>query len=392
MWVKFRHKVFHFFFRRPVYLLFRIKYGFRAKKYKLPKGPHLILFNHVSNFDPIFVGVSLTRPVYYIANEDLFNIPFWSKVLNYLVAPIPKQKSMRDTTTIRTSLKVIKEGGNIGVAPEGNRNYSGTLNHIDMAIVKFAKLLKVPVVLYTISGAFGVNPRFAVDIRKGKQFGKVAKIISVEEVKAMSNEELLDLIYQVLDVDDSTLGLDYKGKNLAEHLESVFYVCPVCNDFHTIYSKVNEIGCHNCDFKAEYTTKLLFETNDERFKFKNIKEYYRFQDDYIRQYDFKSLSYEDNEIMILEANANEKRKELFKGKLLINKDKLVISNELEHKEFLLSEISSLAVVYHNTIIVNLESEKYHLVGSPKFNALKYIHLFTLLKAEEKGESYEFLGI
>ncbi len=390
MWVKFRHKVFHFFFRRIAYLVFRFKYGFRAKKYKLPKGPHLILFNHVSNFDPIFVGTTFTRPTYFIANEDLFNIPFWSKIINYLVAPIPKQKSVRDSTAIRTSMKVVKEGGMIGVAPEGNRNYSGTLNHIDISTAKFAKLLKVPVVLYTISGAFGVNPRFAVDIRKGKIFGKVAKILTVEEVKNYSNEELLEIFYDVLNVDDSKLDLEYKGKNLAEHLESVFYICPICENFHTIYSKGDEMGCSNCGFKANYTTKLLFDSFDERFKFPNIKSYYSFQDNYIRNYDFKLLSYQDEDIELMEAK--QRRKSLFKGTLKIDKEKLTIQGEEQTKSFKLKEILSLAIVYHNTIIINLEDNKYHLVGNSKFNALKYVQLFTLLKALEKGESYEFLGI
>lgn len=152
MWVKFRHKLFHFLFRLPIYIGIRIKYRFKTKKYKLPKGSHLILFNHPSNLDPLYTGLTFTRPTYFIANEDLFSLGFTSKVLNHLVAPIPKQKSMRDTSTIRTSLKVVKEGGNIGVAPEGNRTYSGDLNYIDPSIVKFAKLLKVPVVLFTIKG------------------------------------------------------------------------------------------------------------------------------------------------------------------------------------------------------------------------------------------------
>lgn len=392
MWIKFRHKVFHFFFRRVVYLVFRLKYGFHTKKYKLPKGPHLILFNHVSNFDPIFVGTTFNRPVYFIANEDLFNIPFWSKVLNYLVAPIPKQKSVKDTSTIRTSLKVVKEGGSIGVAPEGNRNYSGTLNYIDIATAKFAKLLKVPVVLYTISGAFGVNPRFSVNIRKGKMFGKVAKIISAEEVANYSSEELLEIFIETLNIDDSELGLDYKGKNLAEELESVFYICPVCKEFHTIYSKGDEIGCANCHFKANYTTKLLFESFDERFNFKNIKEYYQFQDNFIKNYDFEFLTYLDENIILMEAKPHEKRKELFKGTLTLNNKQLIVKSLEEEKVFNIEEIASLAVLYHNTIIINLENEKYHLVGNAKFNALKYIHLFTLLKAALKGESYEFLGI
>jgi len=392
MWVKRRHKIFHKLARRIAYCIFRLKYRFRSKLYKLPKEPHLILFNHVSNLDPVFVGLSFTRPTYFIANEDLFNIPYVSKILNYLVAPIPKQKSVRDSSAIRTSLKIIKEGGNIGVAPEGNRTYSGSLGFIDIAISKFAKLLKVPVVLYSIKGGFGVNPRFSIDIRKGKIFGKVERILTVEEVKTLSNEELLEVIKTTLTVDDSKLDLPYKGKKRAEELESVFYLCPVCQQFHTIYSKGNYFGCGNCGYQVEYTEKLLFESDDDCFKFKTIKEYYQFQIEYLKKYPYQGLTYSDDNIVLVKAFMHQKREKLLKGRLSLNKERLLIDGVDGKREFLLEEIVSLAIVYHNTLIVNLRDEKYHLQGDSKFNALKYLHLYTLIKNETKGEEDEFLGI
>lgn len=391
MWVKFRHKLFHVIFRPLVYIIFRIKYGFRTKKRKL-KGPHLILFNHPSNFDPIYVGASFNKPTYFIANEDLLNIPYVSKILKYLVAPIPKQKSMKDTSTIRASVKVIKEGGNIGVSPEGNRTYSGKLNHIDMSTVKFIKLLKVPVVLYTIKGGFGLNPRFSTVMRKGKVFGEVARVLTLDEVNNLSLDELYKIIIETLDVDDTKLGLEYKGKNLAEYMESVFYICPVCNKMHTMRSERNHIYCDHCKMSAEYTSKLLFKTNDVRFKFKNVREYYEFQDRYILKQDIDKLSYSDNEITIYDANKGRKRTALFTGRLTLDKDSLKIKDDENVKEIKISEILAMSILYHNTIIVNIDNYKYHITGDERFNALKYLHLFTLLKSKKQGVENAFLGI
>lgn len=392
MWVKFRHKIFFKLFRGLVYFYLKVKYHFQTKRYKLPKGPHLILFNHPTNMDPVFAGVAVNRPTYFIANEDLFNIPYVSKILNYLVAPIPKQKSVKDLSTIRTSLRVVKEGGNIGVSPEGNRTYSGKLNHIDKSITKFMKLLKIPVVLYTIQGGFGVNPRFAIKLRKGKIFGKIARIISVEEVKNLSEEELYNIVINTLDVDDTKLGLKYKGEALAEYLESAFYICPVCNEFHTLRSEGNHIYCKNCKMSAEYTENLTFESKDERFKIKTTRELADFQDEFIRNLDYENLKYVDHEITLYKTSKGKKREAIFTGTLSLDKNRLMLKGESEELVLNLDDIISIAILYHNTIIINLLDEKYHLAGSVRFNALKYLHLFTRLKSKKQGENNAFLGI
>jgi 1-acyl-sn-glycerol-3-phosphate acyltransferase len=386
MWVKFRHKAFHTLFRPLVYLYAKIKYGFKTKKQKL-KGPHLILFNHPSNLDPLFVGVSFNKPTYFIANDDLFNIPIVSKILNFIVAPIPKQKSMKDTSTIRTAIKVIKEGGNIGVSPEGSRTYSGKLNPIDVATIKFMKMLKVPVVLYTIKGGFGKNPRFAKTIRKGKVVGEVARILSKEVVSNLSLEELLNIVNKTLDVDDTKLGKEFKGDSLAEYMESVFYVCPVCKKLHTIRSEGNFIHCSHCNMSAEYTPQLLFKTEDTRFKFKTTREYYEFQDDFMLNYpDIDSLSHSDEGVVLYDANRGRKRAEIFTGTLSFDKNSLIIKNENDSLEIKITDILAMSILYHNTLIVNINEFKYHLCGDYRFNALKYVHLYNLIKIKEQGDN------
>lgn len=384
MWVKKRHKVFHFFFRWIVYLYCKIKYKFKSKIYRLSKEPHLIIFNHPSNFDPIFVGASFSRPTYFIANEDLFTIPYVSKILNFLVAPIPKQKSVRDLSTIRTSLKIVKEGGNIGVAPEGSRTYSGKLNYIDPSIVKFIQLLKVPVIMYVIEGGFGANPRFDNKLRKGRITAEVKRVLSKEEVLSLSGEEIYEIILNTLEVDDSNLGREYKTKNQAEYMESVFYLCPNCKKFHTIKSEGNNIVCRNCGLEAEYLPNLKFASIDNKFPFSTTKEYYEFQSEYIANYEIEKLKFIDYNVSIYDAAKKRKRELLYIGTLEFDNEKFIIRNEESENIFYHEDIVSVAILYHNTLIINLDDIKYHLVGDERFNAYKYVQIFDLLRSKKKG--------
>ena len=109
MWMKKRHKVVFTVLKYQFKLFFKVKYNFKPIKYKLEKKPYLILSNHLGILDPFFVAASFSRPVYYIATADLFSTKY-GKIINYLVAPIPKNKNVKELGPIKDCVKIVKEG------------------------------------------------------------------------------------------------------------------------------------------------------------------------------------------------------------------------------------------------------------------------------------------
>jgi 1-acyl-sn-glycerol-3-phosphate acyltransferase len=128
--------------------------------------------------DPFFLALSFKFPVYYFASDDIFNIPVASPIIRYLVAPIPKSKSVADLQSVRDGLQILREGGCVGVFPEGNRTLSGKLWPIEKGIAKFVKLSKVPLILYNIKGGYGSDPRWGTKVRRGKMTGEVVRVVS----------------------------------------------------------------------------------------------------------------------------------------------------------------------------------------------------------------------
>lgn len=390
MWTKFRHKLAFATLKPLLRIYLRIKYGYRVKKYRLEKGPYLLLFNHSTNLDPLMMSLSFKGPVYFMTNDDLFNIPVISRFINYIAAPIPKAKAIKDISAVKNCIRVAREGGKIGISPEGNRTYSGNLNHIDKAIVKLIKLLKIPVVLYNIIGGFGVNPRFSRKLRKGKVTGEVRRILSAEEVKSLSDVEIYAILLEALAVKDDQTDNKYKGRALAENLESAFYVCPVCQSLETIDSKGDFFGCKACGFKARYTENLKIEPLDSRFKFSTVGEYYRYQETFIRNAEVMEITFRSQDITLKEIVHN-RRNKLIEGNLSFNYQEMVIANEDEIRIDYQS-IRSLAIVYQNTLIINTEDNTYQVNGKASFNALKYVHLFNQIKNFNEGVKDGFLGI
>lgn len=92
---------------------------------KLPKkGAAIIVSNHVSNWDPIVVGISFKRPIYFMAKAELFENKFSSCFFNWLNA-FPVKRGSADRSAIRKAISILEEGKVVGIFPEGTRNRTG---------------------------------------------------------------------------------------------------------------------------------------------------------------------------------------------------------------------------------------------------------------------------
>ena len=73
-WRKFRHKFILELVRYPLKLYCRLAYGVKFEEFKQQGNrPYLIIMNHQTAFDQFFVSMIFSRPIYYIASEDLFS-------------------------------------------------------------------------------------------------------------------------------------------------------------------------------------------------------------------------------------------------------------------------------------------------------------------------------
>jgi 1-acyl-sn-glycerol-3-phosphate acyltransferase len=85
----------------------------------LPTGTGYILAsNHISHFDPPFLGSRLRRYVDWMAMEELFRNRTSAVLMEWLCA-FSVRRDGTDRTGIRTAVNRLKEGRIVGVFPEG---------------------------------------------------------------------------------------------------------------------------------------------------------------------------------------------------------------------------------------------------------------------------------
>ncbi|MGX1193218.1 1-acyl-sn-glycerol-3-phosphate acyltransferase [Metabacillus sp. SLBN-84] len=104
--------------------LYRIE--IHGKEHFPKDGAVLLCSNHIDNLDPPTVGICAPRQVHFMAKEELFQVPVLGGIVRK-VGSFPVKRGMSDREAIRKGLNVLKDGGVLGLFPEGTRSKDGKL-------------------------------------------------------------------------------------------------------------------------------------------------------------------------------------------------------------------------------------------------------------------------
>lgn len=397
-WVKPRHNFIFHILKFVIWFFVKIAYGYKYEKFKIRKGEkYIILSNHQATLDPVFVAMSFNKMPYFVTSDMLLHIKYASWWLKFCFNIIPKSKGKSDFGTVKTMLQVLKENGSVGIFPEGNRTFSGEICDIPVAISKFVKSAKVPVVLYNLCGGYGVEPRWSNKKRKGKFFGKIKRVVSVEELQNMSIEEVQQMIISELNHQELPTEHIYKSKQKAEKIERVLYACPECGSISNLHSEGNLFKCDKCNSIWEYTEKLEIKKDGNIYKYKNVLEWYKYQLDLVRNtnYEVDNILFEDNNVVLEHSLESAKKELLDQGKVLLMPNKLIFVGK-EETIFELDQLEGVAVAGKQQVIFRKDSILYTIENNKElrndFNAVKYITTINYIQSQNKEEKHEFFGI
>ena len=373
------------------------KYGITVEKYKkTDKTPYLILYNHQTGFDQFFVGMAFREHLYYVASEDIFSMGFLSKLIKFLVAPIPIKKQTNDPRAVINCIKVAKEGGSIAIAPEGNRTFSGKTEYIKPSITALAKHLGLPIAFFRIEGGYGVQPRWSDVVRRGSMKAYVSRVMYPEEYKKLTDDELYDVICRELYNDETEISDEYRHGELAQYLERAVYVCPDCglSEFH---SEGDVIECLRCKKKVRYLPTKELSGIGSDFPFRFVKDWYEYQADYVNSLDLNSLSGDPlytETVSFSKVELYKKKSVIFKkAALSLFKDKITVTGDGEALEFPFDDLSAVTVLGKNKINLYRGTEVYQIADNERLCALKYVNFYYRHKNIKKGdENVRFLGL
>ena len=228
-------------------LLMRGLLNYRAEPAPKTEGPCLILSNHVTDFDPILVGLSFPEHMYYVAGENVMRMGLLSKVVTRYASVIQRIKGTTDAEAALQILRTLRKGRNVCMFAEGNRTFTGETLPIAPATAKLVKMSRSTLVTYRLTGGYLTTPRWSTHRRRGRMSGKAVGVYGPEQIKQMSEGEILDLLkrdlYENAYETQEKAPVAFRGKALAETLETALYLCPKCRRIDTLHSAGDRFYC-----------------------------------------------------------------------------------------------------------------------------------------------------
>ena len=361
--------------------------GYKCKRQRGPEAPSIIIANHNSNLDPALVGVAFSRHIYFVASEHAFRNGFASKLMTFVFNPIAINKSHADIFAIKEMLRRLKAGANVCLFAEGDRSYNGMTGKIAPSTAKLVKASGAGLITFRIEGGYFTTPRWARKKRGGRMSGTVVSRYTAAEVKEMTEQQIMAVIerdtYENAYERQRENPIRYKGKNLAESIETAIYLCPACKKIGGIKSKGDRFYC-KCGLEAVYTETGFLEGKD--LPFSTIAEWDAWQAEQLAENieeagDAPICSDEAQKLFrVRTAASNEPEGE---GAMFIDKERFHCAG----KSFPLMQIARFTVVGRMTLQFALtDGTSYEVKSAVPRSAVKYKEIFRIINEKRSGRA------
>lgn len=271
---------------RLYYFLFGIRIRRVNRCGGQPEKPSIILCNHGSFVDFLYAESLLikSRPHYAVAR-----LYFYHRHLGWLLRKLgcfPKSMFALDIESTKNCLRVLQKGEILAMMPEARLSTVGRFEDIQESTYSFLKKAKVPVYTVKLQGDYFADPKWGKGLRRGALVeAELDVLFTAEQIQSLSVEQIQKAVEERLSYDEFTWlegrpNIRYRHKKLAEGLENILTLCPLCGKKHTIITKGREIFCSHCGKLTELNDRYGFTDN---FCFPNFAQWYLWQKDVLRQ-------------------------------------------------------------------------------------------------------------
>ena len=350
------------------------------------EGPLLVLANHNTDWDPLLLSLAFPKYMSFVASEHIFRWGFLAKVIIFLVAPIARMKGKTAGDTALTMIRRLRAGINVAMFAEGNRSFNGLTGDILPATGKLVRSSGASLVTFRLDGGYFTSPRWAGKrLRRGKMTGKIVRIYSPAELKAMSVDEINAVIRRDLFVDayaeQRSAMVPFSGKNLAEHLETVLCRCPKCGALDTLHSEGNTLSC-SCGFSVRYNRFGFFEGEDAPFD--NLTDWDAAQTEALLAAipTDGTCIFTDTEMHLRAVTADHESTDLGTGDMTLYTDRLECCGQV----FPLSDLGGFALRGAQTVNFSCGTHNYEITSEKVRCTRKYMLVIQHLLANAPAKS------
>ena len=199
----------HDFFYSLLWVIFHRsltrRFNYKFDKIEITDTPYIVVSNHLTNWDPILIGLRFRKPMYYVASDHILRKGL-GKFLQYAISPISRVKTANETQTVISIFRRLKENCNICIFAEGSTSFDGETGEIQPSIGKLVKRAGVCLITYKFTGAYFTFPRWARFFRRGEMHGRLVQMYSPGKIASMTEDEIYKSIIKDIHVNAYETG------------------------------------------------------------------------------------------------------------------------------------------------------------------------------------------
>ena len=206
--------------------------------------PALVISNHSSLWDPLFLSLAVGRAVNFLATE----LAFAGGPMGWLhrsFGAVPKRKFTADPRAILRLRRWRDLGGSIGLFPEGERTWDGRPLPVLPGVEKLVRVMDLPVVIVRVYNGWRQWPRWATTMRRGRVH------VETDPPRRFTDRDSPESIRRYIeerirvDAEDSPRW-PVRGRRLAAGIGNVLFACPACLRLDAIDERGDTAACRSC--------------------------------------------------------------------------------------------------------------------------------------------------
>lgn len=257
-------------------------------------GPAIVLCNHGSFMDFIYAAALIRKSKPHFVVARLY---FYHSVLGCLlrkVGAFPKSMFAMDMENAKNCLTVLRNREILAMMPEARLSTTGRFEDIQSNTYSFLKKAGVDVYAIQIGGDYLADPKWGKGFRRGARVeAELDLLFTAQQVQEMTLEQLKQGVEQRLSYDEfqwlrQRPRIRYRSVRIAEGMENVLTLCPVCNRKHTLRAKKNKLFCEHCGYITSVDDRYQF---DKGFRFADLRQWYDWQKEVLQQEIVKNSGY-----------------------------------------------------------------------------------------------------
>lgn len=376
-----RHKFAYGLILPPVKLLLKLKFGYKYEKPRNLPDNYIVLSNHTTDYDALFLAAGFKKHMYFVGSEHVSRWKFFAP-LKYFFDPITRRKGTVAASTVADILRRTRKGANVCIFASGTRSWDGVTFPILPSTGKLVKSAGCGLVTYRLVGGYFASPIWSEGsgTRRGYVKGAPVRVftkeqlaeMSVDEVNQVINEDLYEHAYERQLADPKP----YKGRNLAERMENLLFICPECGGYDTFTSKGDRVTCGSCGLQFTYDKYGML----HGVEYKTVYDFSQWQRRRVAQDAMADIPYISTHATLSEVGV-ECETLIDEGELSMNSSTIRCGST----ELPMEEINNLDIHGKHFIVFAIGKKYYELRIDKECSAFKYVLLFGEHKKASKQE-------